>query len=168
MCVKPRQTERGNTHRGATKKRDISRTSLSINLQFCVFAHLQNVRTACPVSAGRTRPPSRRRPSPMAAPGAAESGWDRRRRRLEGGDPLLCGRRTAAGGQRRRSAASARGGSAAVLKSREKRVATNEDCNGAVSPLRIWWRWFPIAIVTNTTFPILRNRNRSGLTPSLA
>ena len=29
--------------------------------------------------------------------------------------------------------------------------------NEAVSPLRIRWRWFPIAIVTKTTFPILRS-----------
>ena len=29
-----RQTERGNSRGGATKKRDISRTSLSINLHF--------------------------------------------------------------------------------------------------------------------------------------
>ena len=34
MCVKPRQTERGNVSHGATKKREISRTSLSINLHF--------------------------------------------------------------------------------------------------------------------------------------
>ena len=29
--------------------------------------------------------------------------------------------------------------------------------NGALSPLRIPWRWFPIAVVTNTTSPILRS-----------
>ena len=28
--------------------------------------------------------------------------------------------------------------------------------DGAVSPLRIWWHWFLIAVVTNTTFHILR------------
>ena len=33
-----RQMERGNTRGGATKKREISRTLLSINLHFLVFA----------------------------------------------------------------------------------------------------------------------------------
>ena len=44
-----------------------------------------------------------------------------------------------------------------LLEEAAKRRPRNNLINGAVSPLRIRWRWFPIAGVTNTTFPILRS-----------
>ena len=42
-CVKPRQTERGNSRIGATKKREISSTSLPINLHFWVKTFLSSL-----------------------------------------------------------------------------------------------------------------------------